>query len=127
MHPARRALLDLYAELDAELAELQLSCNACGKCCDFSTHENILYASKLEREVLRLAGGASCDARDDVCPYLRDEKCVAREERTLGCRTHFCDAQASEKGRGLYEKYRKLIAAICREHNIEWDYRPVME
>jgi Fe-S-cluster containining protein len=124
---AHRALLDLYAELDAELVGLQQECKACGKCCDFSTHENVLYASRLEREVLSLAGAPGADAHEHVCPYLSEGKCAARAQRTLGCRTHFCDAQAEREGQDLYEKYRKRIAEISREHNIEWDYRPVLE
>lgn len=46
---ALEELLALYAELDAELEELQPACRACGRCCDFSTHGEVLYASRLER------------------------------------------------------------------------------
>ena len=120
-------LLALYRELDAELAPLQKGCRACGRCCDFSTHENVLYASKLEREVLAAAGPVPEGAPPGVCPHLREGKCGAREFRTLGCRTHYCDAAAAERGRELYEKYRARIAAISREHGIDWDYRPVLE
>jgi Fe-S-cluster containining protein len=128
MNPdARRALLDVYAELDAELAELQSSCRACGQCCDFSTHENVLYASRLEREVLSLAGAPDADAPEQVCPYLRADRCAARAFRTLGCRTHFCADEAAAKGQALYERYRNQIAEISGQHNMEWDYRPVLE
>ena len=127
MQAARDELLELYSRLDEELAALQSACRTCGRCCDFSTHENVLYASRLEREVLRLAGTPPADAPPGVCPYLREGKCTARTERTLGCRTHFCDRHAAAVGRDLYEKYRRRIAAISRAHGIPWDYRPVLD
>ncbi len=124
---AHRELLASYAELDAELAELQPSCRACGRCCDFRTHDNVLYASQLERETLRTAQGANSNAPAGICPYLSADRCAARAFRTLGCRTHFCTDEAAAKGQALYEKYRKQIAEISRKHNMEWDYRPVLE
>jgi hypothetical protein len=124
---AHGQLLALYRELDAELADLQRGCRACGRCCDFSTHESVLYASRLEREVLTSGGRPPKPLRPEVCPYLLDGKCSARELRTLGCRTHYCEAAAAERGRELYEKYRARVAEISREHGIEWDYRPVLE
>lgn len=124
---AHRLLLDLYAELDAELAELQASCRACGTCCDFSTHGSVLFASRLERDVLATAGEASTRGGDLVCPYLAGGKCSAREVRPLGCRTHYCRGDAVERGRELYEKYRARVAEISRRCGIEWDYRPVLD
>ena len=123
---AIRELLDLYGELDAELLALHSSCRACGRCCDFSTHENVLYASRLERDLLGLAGEPDWTAGDQVCPFLAGGRCMARRERTLGCRTHFCEDRAGLVGRDLYEKYRRRIAVISARHGIEWDYAPVL-
>jgi hypothetical protein len=124
---AHELLLELYRELDGELAELQATCRACGRCCDFSTHGHVLYASKLEREVL-FAGEAPrrCGA-SLTCPYLADGRCSARARRTLGCRTHYCRPDAAERGMELYERYRRRVAEISRRCGIEWDYRPVLE
>ncbi len=120
-------LAALYAELDAELAELQETCRACGRCCDFSTHGNILYASRLERDLLRSAGAPPGEAGPETCPYLAGGRCAARQVRALGCRTYFCDADAGPKGRELYERYRKRVAEISRRAGVEWDYRPVLD
>jgi hypothetical protein len=119
--------MELYAELDAETADLQRACRACGSCCDFSRHEHVLCASSLERQVLGLAKRPESEGREEVCPYLEGGRCTARRERTLGCRTYFCDPAAERRGQELYERYLRRIAAIGREHGIAWDYRPVWE
>ncbi len=124
--PADAQLRALYAELDAELTDIQDTCQACGRCCDFSTHENVLYASRLERDLLRSADLPREKAEAQVCPYLTGGKCAAREVRTLGCRTYFCDAAAGPKGQELYERYRKRLAEISRRAGLDWDYRPVL-
>lgn len=125
--PAEAQLRALYVELGAESAELQKTCKACGRCCDFSTHENVLYATGLERDLLRSADLPRESAGEKTCPYLAEGKCAAREVRTLGCRTFFCDEAADRKGRELYERYRKRLAEISRRAGLEWDYRPVLD
>ena len=120
-------LLALYAELDSELAELQATCAACGRCCDFSTHGEVLYASGLERQVLALAGPPPDGPAPHVCPYLSAGKCAARPFRPLGCRTYFCEKQAGVQGQRLYERCRARIAALSRRAGIEWDYCPVLD
>ena len=124
---AEQELLALYRELDGELAPLQRSCQACGRCCDFTTHGHVLYATRLERRVLRQAGTGAPGERGLVCQYLDGRSCTAREHRPLGCRTHYCQAAAGEGGRELYEKYRRRLAEISRRHDLAWDYRPVLE
>ncbi len=124
---AEAQLRALYVELGAELTELQKTCKACGRCCDFSTHENVLYATGLERDLLRSAELPTQEPETDVCPYLAEGQCAAREVRTLGCRTYFCDGAADRKGRELYERYRKRLADISRRAGLAWDYRPVLD
>lgn len=120
-------ILSAYAELDAELAGIASACRACGRCCDFSTHEERLYASGPEREVLCLAGTPPEASGGETCPYLQKGKCAARRYRPLGCRTYFCETDAGAAGRELYEKYRARIAALATAAGAEWDYRPVLE
>jgi len=122
-------VLELYAELDAELAgpaAPAAACRACGRCCDFSKHEEALYASRLERAVLALAAPAPEGVGPEVCPYLHNGKCAARRFRPLGCRTYFCAQSAGARGRELYESYRARLAEISRRAGIEWDYRKVL-
>lgn len=145
-------VLALYSRMDAELADCQAGCRACGSCCDFGTHGEILYASRLEREVLALAGpppaqgaagtffpdgplgrfasGAaevlSADPEALVCPYRVEGKCTARQYRPIGCRTYFCSGPGRAAGMELYERYRAVVADISRRAGLEWDYRRVV-
>ena len=130
--PFLREVLALYAEMDAALAEPQQLCRACGSCCDFGTHGEILYASKLEREVLELAKrppapAGPADREALVCPYRVGKKCSAREFRPIGCRTYFCRGQGRESGMALYEQYRARLAEISRRAGLPWDYRRVIK
>lgn len=123
-------LLAVYAELAAETAAMQSCCRACGSCCDFGSHGEILYASELERRVLALAGpppvAVPPEQESLVCPYRVGGKCGAREFRALGCRTYFCREPGRSAGMPLYEKYRARVAEISRRAGIQWDYRQVM-
>lgn len=127
-----KEVLALYARMDAELAEYQRGCRACGSCCDFGTHGEILYASRLEREVLALAGPPPAPAapphpEDLVCPYRVNGKCTARGYRPIGCRTYFCSGSGRQEGMDLYERYRAVLADISRRAGLEWDYRRVIK
>jgi Fe-S-cluster containining protein len=146
-------VLALYRRMDEELAEIQSGCRACGNCCDFGTHGEILYASRLEREVLAMAGPPSAEKgsgtffRDGplgcfakkvpdpfsadpealVCPYRADSKCTARAFRPIGCRTYFCRGEGRARGMEFYERYRAQVANISRRAGIDWDYRRVIK
>ncbi|HOX07265.1 MAG TPA: hypothetical protein PK280_12750 [Planctomycetota bacterium] len=124
-------VLALYRRMDEELAGIQRGCRACGSCCDFGTHGEILYASRLEREVLALAGPPPAPAvprhpEDLICPYRVEGKCTARQYRPIGCRTYFCDGEGRARGMELYETYRAVVADISRRAGLEWDYRRVI-
>jgi len=124
-------VLALYGQMDTELAEAQQQCRACGRCCDFGTHGEILYASQLEREVLSLAGPPPPPPRPAhrealVCPYRVDDKCSARAYRPIGCRTYFCRGEGRARGMELYERYRARVADISRRAGMPWDYRRVV-
>ncbi len=85
-----RALGELYRDLDAELAERGAACAACGRCCRFSEFGHELWVTDAEIEYLGARHGLRASADRGVCPYLEDGKCMAREGRSLSCRTFHC-------------------------------------
>src|SRR5687767_4148795 len=95
MSPIERSdLLNLYAEIDAEIAAESPRCDASGRCCRFSEYGHTLFLSAVEGELLferepEIGGGE--------CPYQINQLCTARERRPLGCRTYFCDPKYAHR------------------------------
>src|ERR1700691_533367 len=94
----RRTLLQLYTEVDREVAAAGPVCVASGRCCRFKEYGHVLFLSSLEAEVLlegvpeenRAQAGPE-HLRGEFCPYQKDNLCTAREPRPLGCRIYYCD------------------------------------
>lgn len=125
----------IYARVDRALAELGGACAACGTCCTFPPGSPVLYATRLERDLLSSVPHAVDPARGgDVCPYLdvSTSSCTARERRTLGCRTHFCsrampDPAARERAHSICEGALTELGRIVSRATGEWEYAPVIE
>src|SRR5687768_9192452 len=83
----RRIVLEMYREVDRDVAAAGPVCVASGRCCRFKEYEHTLFLSNLEAEVLL----ASCPPYDpatvtaDFCPFQQGNLCTAREPRPLGC------------------------------------------
>jgi hypothetical protein len=130
---ARAALAEVYAGVPAALGPAAGACCACGACCRFAPGGVVLFASALEMAALVAGAGRPDPARlvpggafetAWACPYQDGEACGARPWRSLGCRTHFCDAAAGERGRALHDDALARICAIARDHQYPWWYGP---
>lgn len=126
-----RPLVDLYAALDRELARRGATCAGCGACCHFETAGHILYASRLERELLAgIEPPVSPDAGSEAiaagwrCPFQKGNRCLAREARVLGCRLHFCEGGAGLDE--LAERWHERLKRLHDELGVAWDYRPLL-
>lgn len=128
---------DFYTRVDAAIAAQGLQCKGCGECCRFDVVDHILYASELEREYLREV--AELPKRPDRdaslvdllkngkrCPYQTNNRCEARNARTLGCRLHFCDWANSPEEMDFAEKRHNELKALHSALGAEWDYRPLL-
>ncbi|MCS6851342.1 MAG: hypothetical protein NZ700_09260 [Gemmataceae bacterium] len=122
----RRQVLDLYREVDAEVAAAGPVCLASGRCCRFKEYGHVLYLSNLEAEVL-LAGAPPYEApvSPDFCPFQQGHLCTAREPRPLGCRIFFCDPSYQETAHALTEKYLSRLKKLARERGVDWCYAPL--
>jgi len=137
----RASIADLYARVDALLADAARTCRACGKCCRFTPGGIVLFASEIELAYLaaeagppqaesREGAGAArasphclSDAAAWTCPYQRGDLCTARAGRLLGCRTYFCDAAARAAGETVHEDALGEIKRIAAGRT--WWYGPV--
>jgi hypothetical protein len=121
-----RKVLELYAEVDREVAAAGPICIASGKCCRFKEHGHTLFLSSLEADVLLNAAPAyEIPVSTDFCPFQQGSLCTAREPRPLGCRIYFCDPAYQTRSHEITEKYLGRLKELAREHEVDWRYAPL--
>jgi hypothetical protein len=113
----------LYAELDRELEGLRPLCRQSSRCCRFKEFGHQLWTSELEVDWLLEREALPAAGPEDVCPWLREGRCGAREGRMLGCRIFFCDPGYAGAMNPLYERFHGRIKEIHRVHGIPYAYR----
>jgi hypothetical protein len=121
-------LVDLYSELDREVARLGPICELSGRCCRFQEYGHTLFVSA--PEVWFLLGRAPRPQRPldrgESCPW-QDEKgrCTARNGRPLGCRVYFCDPTYQHVGQEVSEKFIGRLKHLTQDHGLPWNYAPL--
>ncbi len=120
-------LSQIYRELDKCLSKLAPECKACGECCHFDSFGHVLYASSMEvNYLLEKAGPPKEPITKKVCPYLVNNLCTAREERTLGCRIFFCQKDWQSTSQDLYHKFFRRIKELSIKYQLEWYYTSML-
>jgi hypothetical protein len=123
------ALEAIYRDVDAEISALAPRCDQRGICCDFDRTDHVLYASSLEIDYVKAHTDEARYRRPtgNVCPFLMDGACTAREVRMLGCRTYFCQEGWEPHGAEVYERAYARIRALARAHDLPWRYGSALE
>lgn len=121
-------LEQIYADLETELAGLRPLCQRSSRCCKFKEFGHQLWTTGLELDYLLEHEGPppTGKALQDVCPYLRDGLCGARDHRMLGCRIFFCDPGYASAMNPLYEKYHARIKDLHRKHGLSYEYAELL-
>jgi Fe-S-cluster containining protein len=124
--PLSRQVLELYQQVDRDVAAAGPVCVASGRCCRFKEYGHVLFLSNLEAETL-LAGAPSFErpVSPDFCPFQKGNLCTAREPRPLGCRIYYCDPHYQETAHVLTEKYLRRLKDLAEAHGIPWRYAPL--
>ena len=122
----RRRVLELYREVDQEVAAAGPVCVASGRCCRFKEYGHVLFLSNLEADVL-LAGAPSYEkpVTPDFCPFQKENLCTAREPRPLGCRVYYCDPTYQETGNRISEEGVRRLKELAGELGVAWHYAPL--
>ena len=123
----RRAVLEMYAEVDREVAAAGPVCVSSGRCCRFKEYDHTLFVSSLEADVL-LASAPPYDPESvtaDFCPFQKANLCTAREPRPLGCRVYYCDPSYVDACHTISEKYLRRLKDLADEHGVGWNYAPL--
>ena len=122
----RRLVLELYAEVDREVAAAGPVCVASGRCCRFKEYGHTLFLSNLEADVLLSAAPPyTKPVSPDFCPFQKDNLCTAREPRPLGCRIYYCDPAYQETGNRITEEAVRRLKELARAEGVEWHYAPL--
>jgi len=127
MSDLRRAVLQLYADADRDVAAAGPVCVASGRCCRFKEYGHTLFVSNLEADVL-LASAPAYDpdaVTADFCPFQKGNLCTAREPRPLGCRVYYCDPAYQERQHEISEHYLARLKRLADEHGVAWLYAPL--
>ena len=122
----RRQILELYADVDREVAAAGPVCVASGRCCRFKEWGHTLFVSNLEAEVL-LADAPPYEGpvSADFCPFQKDKLCTARDPRPLGCRVYFCDPNYQTAAQQITEKYLRRLKDLAEAIGLPWRYAPL--
>jgi hypothetical protein len=119
-------VLDLYVEVDRDVAAAGPVCVASGRCCRFKEFGHTLFLSNLEADVLLSRAPAfEGPVTTDFCPFQDGNLCTARQPRPLACRIYYCDPAYQDKSRELSEKYLSRLKQLALENQIEWRYAPL--
>jgi len=119
-------ILELYRDVDAEVAAAGPVCVASGRCCRFKEYGHVLFLSNLEAGVL-LANAPPYEVpvTPDYCPFQKGSLCTAREPRPLGCRVYYCDPNYQETGNAITEKYLARLKELAAVSGVPWQYAPL--
>lgn len=123
----RRQVLELYAEVDADVAAAGPVCVASGRCCRFKEYGHTLFLSNLEAQVL-LHDAPPYDPQTvtpDFCPFQQGNLCTARQPRPLGCRVYYCDPNYQDACKEISETYLRRLKELAQAHNVPWCYAPL--
>jgi hypothetical protein len=122
----RRQVLELYHEVDRDVAAAGPVCVASGRCCRFKEHGHMLYISNLEAEVLlNAAPPYERPVSSDFCPFQKANLCTAREPRPLGCRVYYCDPNYQETATHITETYLRKLKELADANGVPWLYAPL--
>lgn len=111
----------IYARLDSQLADAAAQCGGCGNCCDFETFGHRLFITSPELLYFKTNIKDLKPMPLGVCPYMRDNKCTAREFRFAGCRIFFCKADEDFQSE-LTEQAIRDFKQICDNYQLPYQY-----
>jgi Fe-S-cluster containining protein len=123
----KRAVLEIYAEVDAAIAAAKPRCEGSGRCCRFTEYGHTLFLSQFEAEILlETAPQYDQPVTRDGCPFQVERLCTARDERPIGCRVYFCDPEFQEEQQGpITERAIAKLKKLADEYGTGWNYAPL--
>lgn len=114
---------DIYNWIEKELKSNNVSCESCGRCCDFVNYDHRLYVTSPELIYFKEKLGTKNikSMTDGKCPYNIDGKCSVYQYRFAGCRIFNCKSDRdlqSELSEQAIQKFKDL----CSQFDIPYRY-----
>ena len=126
--PLRSQLLQIYAEVERDIAAAAPVCDLSGRCCRFQEYGHRLYLSRPEAELLLETGLPAGAVMDEAgCPFQQGKLCTARERRPLGCRVYFCDPGYTGRAEEFSEHYIAKLKRLHQAADQPWEYGSLHE
>jgi Fe-S-cluster containining protein len=123
---ARRAVQQVYDDLQRAIDERRPICNASGRCCRFEEFDHRLYVTTLELAAfvyeLELRGLPREKWDGTGCPFQISGLCSVHTIRPFGCRIFFCDATATHWQQDQYEQFHARLKQLHETLNVPYFY-----
>ena len=121
-----QAILDVYTDVELSSREEKSLCLGGGACCRFDLFDHRLYVTLGELALLNRSGpGEPSRLDNNRCPYQQGPRCLARENRPLGCRVFFCREKLDSpdiKDYDAYEAMHERIGELHAKHGVPYAY-----
>ena len=118
-----QSILNVYENLEQARTPKDAICLGGGACCRFDLFDHRLYATVGELALLQRAEPADISRLTmNRCPYQKGPKCLARENRPLGCRIFFCREKHDISDPDAYEMPHNRISELHQRHNLPYAY-----
>ena len=120
-----QAILDVYEDIDraGAMGGDKTLCMGGGACCRFDLFDHRLYVTVGELALLmRTEPEDPSRTALNRCPYQQGPRCLARQNRPLGCRVFFCREEPDARDNGLYEASHRRICELHARHDVPYAY-----
>lgn len=120
-----RAVADLFAQVDLEMAAYHERCARCGRCCCFATYDHRLFVTTMELAYLLAQVGSDLSAPTDNsadCIFQIRESCSIHPHRMLGCRIFLCKLRDASKQGEFGERWHHAMIELHREYCVPYCY-----
>ncbi len=116
-------MLEIYRNTDRIGDNAGNVCLGGGACCRFDLFDHRLYATVGELAILLRTDPPRPERTEqNRCPYQNGPRCLARENRPLGCRVFFCRERPGAAETDAYEAAHRQIRRLHADHDLSYAY-----
>jgi Fe-S-cluster containining protein len=125
----RRAVTQIYDDLQRAIDVRRPVCNTSGRCCRFEEFGHRLYVTTMELASFAYElemGSAKPQAAGTWdgtgCPYQVAGLCGVHAIRPFGCRIFFCDASSTQWQQDHYERFHATMKTLHETLRVPYFY-----